>query len=148
MPETKKTSDKNELAINGGRPVRKKPPEQKAMIGDSEIRGVVRVLKSGRLTALSNPVVEEFEEKFAEYCGARYGIAVNSGTAALHVALAALDVGPGDEVIVPPYTFIATASAVLQQNAVPQSVATVQQSVRLAMQNRLCHSAARPAARL
>jgi perosamine synthetase len=76
-------------------------------------------VKSGNLTSLSNPIVEEFEQKFAKWCGTKYAIAVNSGTAALHVALAALDIGPGDEVIVPPYTFIATASAVLQQNAVP-----------------------------
>lgn len=107
------------LAINGGKPVRARMPAQKAMTGEDEIRAVTRVLKSGNLTSLSSNIVEEFERAFAAYCGVKHGIAVNSGTAALHVALAALDIGPGDEVIVPPYTFIATASAVLQQNAVP-----------------------------
>lgn len=110
---------KSNLAIHGGKPVRKKLPQQRVLVDEKDIKAVGKVLKSGLLTALSNPVVDEFEKKFAEYCGAKYGVAVNSGTAALHVALAALDVGPGDEVIVPPYTFIATASAVLQQNAVP-----------------------------
>lgn len=115
MPKT----GKNELALYGGKPVSRRMPEQTAVIGDEEIGAAREVLKTGRLTALSNPVVGEFERRFAEYCGAKYTVAVNSGTAALHVALAALGVGPGDEVVVPPYTFIATASAVLQQNAVP-----------------------------
>ncbi|MFH1539945.1 MAG: DegT/DnrJ/EryC1/StrS family aminotransferase [bacterium] len=114
-----KKAERGRLAIHGGKPIQKKPPQQKVLIEDKDIKAVVKVMESGFLTALSNPVVGEFERKFAEYCGVKYGIAVNSGTAALHVALAALDVGPGDEVIVPPYTFIATASAVLQQNAVP-----------------------------
>jgi dTDP-4-amino-4,6-dideoxygalactose transaminase len=63
--------------------------------------------------------VAEFQQAFARFQGARYGIACANGTAALEVALKALGVGPGDEVIVPPYTFIATASAVLMVNAVP-----------------------------
>jgi perosamine synthetase len=119
MNKSAKKTGKSDLALHGGRPVRARMPEQRAITGDEEIRAVTRVLRSGRLTALSNPVVGELERRFAEYCGAKYAVAVNSGTAALHVALAALGVGPGDEAIVPPYTFIATASAVLQQNAVP-----------------------------
>lgn len=114
-----KKTPKNELALWGGKPVRKIMPEQKAVIGSEELAEVKKVLSSNHLTSLSNDIVEDFEKQFADYCGVKYGIAVNSGTAALHVALAALDVGPGDEVIVPPYTFIATVSAVLQQNAVP-----------------------------
>ncbi|HOO56351.1 MAG TPA: DegT/DnrJ/EryC1/StrS family aminotransferase [bacterium] len=114
----KKTAAKD-LAVNGGKPVREHPPEQKVLTDETEINEVVKVIKSGKLTSLSSDVVEKFENEFAGYCGAKYAIAVNSGTAALHVALAALDIGPGDEVIVPPYTFIATASAVLQQNALP-----------------------------
>lgn len=94
-------------------------PPQRALTDEAELKAVEKVIKSGMLTALSNDNVEQFEQEFAGYCGAKYCVAVNSGTAALHVALAALDIGPGDEVIVPPYTFIATASAVLQQNAVP-----------------------------
>ncbi|MFA6450377.1 MAG: DegT/DnrJ/EryC1/StrS family aminotransferase [bacterium] len=112
-------AEKKQLAAFGGKPELKKMPVQKIIIDENEYGEVLRVLKSGHLNALTNDVVGRFERKFAEWNGAKYGIAVNSGTAALHVALAALDVGPGDEVIVPPYTFIATASAVLQQNAVP-----------------------------
>jgi dTDP-4-amino-4,6-dideoxygalactose transaminase len=63
--------------------------------------------------------VREFEGRFAAYQGARYGLAVNSGTAALEVALKAANIGPGDEVIVPPYTFMATATAVLLVGALP-----------------------------
>ena len=61
----------------------------------------------------------QFQDEFAKFCGAEHGIAVMNGTAALHVALAAANIGPGDEVIVPPRTFIATAFSVLHQNAVP-----------------------------
>jgi perosamine synthetase len=64
-------------------------------------------------------VVEEFEKEFAQYIGVKYAVAVNSGTAALHIAIASLDIGPGDEVIVPPFTFIATASSILHNNAIP-----------------------------
>lgn len=115
-PASVKSGD---LALYGGVPVRRDMPEQRVVTGEDEIKQVVRVVRSGRLTSLSHGVVEKFEKKFAAWCGVKYAVAVNSGTAALHVALAALDIGPGDEVIVPPYTFIATASAVIQQNAVP-----------------------------
>jgi perosamine synthetase len=65
------------------------------------------------------PKVKQFEEAFASYIGTKHAVAVNSGTAALHVALLARDIGPGDEVIVPPFTFIATANAVLFAGAKP-----------------------------
>ena len=119
MAVKRRTVEETLPAAAGGLPVRKKMPVQRVMTDESEIGNVTKVIKSGFMTALTNPVVEEFEREFAKYIGTKYAVAVNSGTAALHVALAALDVGPGDEVIVPPYTFIATASAVLQQNAVP-----------------------------
>lgn len=112
-------TEKSQLAFYGGKPVRKSAPAQTVVCGDREAAAVARVLKTGRISALTNDVVERFERDFADYCGVKHAVAVNSGTAALHVALAALDIGPGDEVIVPPYTFIATASAVMQQNAVP-----------------------------
>lgn len=89
------------------------------IIEEEEIEAVVEVLKSKRLSLLSGKRVKKFEKEFASYIGTKDAIAVNSGTAALHVALSALGVGPGDEVIVPPFTFIATASAVLHQNAIP-----------------------------
>lgn len=89
------------------------------MIDEAEADAVLRVLNSKKLTLLSGKRIKKFEKEFAKYTGTKYAIAVNSGTAALHVSLAALDIGPGDEIIVPPFTFIATASAVLHQNAIP-----------------------------
>ena len=65
------------------------------------------------------PEVERFEQAFAEYCGVAHAVAVNSGTSALHLALAAADVGPGDEVITTPWTFIATAWAISYVGAKP-----------------------------
>ncbi len=88
-------------------------------IGDEEKKEVMKVMDSGMLTSLAGDVVENFEKEFAEYIGVKHAIAVNSGTAALHASIAALDIGPGDEVIVSPFTFIATASSVLQNNAIP-----------------------------
>ncbi|MBD3226855.1 MAG: aminotransferase class I/II-fold pyridoxal phosphate-dependent enzyme [Candidatus Lokiarchaeota archaeon] len=88
-------------------------------MGEEEIEAVIKVLKSKRLTLISGNRVSEFEKKFASYIGVKYAVAVNSGTAALHTCLASLDLGPGDEVIIPPFTFIATASSVLHQNAIP-----------------------------
>ncbi|MHA1254075.1 MAG: DegT/DnrJ/EryC1/StrS family aminotransferase, partial [Promethearchaeota archaeon] len=88
-------------------------------ISDEEKNAVMDVLNSKMLTLLAGDVVKEFEKEFAQYIGVKHAIAVNSGTAALHITIASLDIGPGDEVIVPPFTFIATASSVLQNNAIP-----------------------------
>ncbi|MHA1277478.1 MAG: DegT/DnrJ/EryC1/StrS family aminotransferase [Candidatus Helarchaeota archaeon] len=88
-------------------------------IGEEEVEAVIDVLRSKHLTLLSGEKVKEFEREFAKYIGTSDAVAVNSGTAALHVALNALDVGPGDEIIIPPFTFVATATAVLHQNAIP-----------------------------
>ena len=84
-----------------------------------EILAVKRVMRSKRLTFMSGTEIEEFETAFAKYMGSRYAIAVSSGTSALHVSLAAAGIGAGDEVLIPPYTFVATATAVLHQNAIP-----------------------------
>ncbi|MHA1269934.1 MAG: DegT/DnrJ/EryC1/StrS family aminotransferase [Candidatus Helarchaeota archaeon] len=89
------------------------------IIDDNEINAVLEVLKEKRLTSISSDKINEFEKEFAKYIGVKHAIAVNSGTAALHAALASLDLGPGDEVIIPPFTFVATATAVLHQNAIP-----------------------------
>jgi dTDP-4-amino-4,6-dideoxygalactose transaminase len=84
----------------------------------SEVEAVVgRVLESGHYVL--GPEVEAFEREFAAYCGAPHGVAVNSGTSALHLALLAAGIGPGDEVITTPFTFVATASAVCNAGARP-----------------------------
>lgn len=89
----------------------------KPFVGKEEIEAVSKVLLSGNY--VSGKKVREFEKKWADYVGVKEAIAVNSGTAALHIALAVLDIGPGDEVIVPPMTFFSTITAVLHQNAIP-----------------------------
>jgi len=86
-------------------------------IGEEEIRAVVNVLKSKWLSM--GEVTRRFEEEFSKYIGARFAFAVSSGTAALHIACRALGLGPGDEVIVPSLTFVATANVVLYCGAKP-----------------------------
>ncbi len=87
------------------------------MIGKEEIELVVNVLKSGQLAQGS--FTEEFEKAFSNYIGVRYGIATNSGTSALHVALASVGIKPGDEVLTTPFSFISTATSILHQNGLP-----------------------------
>jgi dTDP-4-amino-4,6-dideoxygalactose transaminase len=86
-------------------------------IGEEEIAAVVDCLRSGWLT--TGPRVKQFEAEFAEYLGCRHAVAVNSCTAALHLALEALGIGPGDEVLVPTMTFAATAEVVHYLGARP-----------------------------
>ena len=86
-------------------------------VGEDEIQEVVATLRSGWLT--TGPRTQRFEEEFRNYVGAHHALAVNSGTAALHVALAGLGIGPGDEVITTPMTFCATVNTILQVGATP-----------------------------
>jgi dTDP-4-amino-4,6-dideoxygalactose transaminase len=92
-------------------------PFHKPAIGEDEIRSVVETLKSGWLT--TGPKVKRFEEDFATYLGCKHAVAVNSGTAALHLALDAIGIKEGDDVIVPAMTFAATAEVVLYFKANP-----------------------------
>jgi perosamine synthetase len=92
-------------------------PYGKQEIIDADIKAVVEALCSGWLT--TGPRVGEFEKAFAAWCGAREGVAVNSGTAALHAAMRAIDLKPGDEVIVPAITFAASANAAVYEGGVP-----------------------------
>lgn len=92
-------------------------PFHRPSIGEEEIDEVVETLKSGWLT--TGPRVARFEREFCERTAARYAIAVNSATAGLHLALAALKIGPGDEVITTPMTFCATVHAILHVGATP-----------------------------
>ncbi len=92
-------------------------PYGRQWIDEADIKAVVEALRSDWLT--TGPQVDAFEAAVAAATGARYGVAVSSGTAALHCAMAALGVGPGDEVIVPPLTFAATANAVAYLGGTP-----------------------------
>jgi dTDP-4-amino-4,6-dideoxygalactose transaminase len=107
------------LAILGGKPIRTAPFPQWPVSGKEEEDALLRVLRSGRWGRCAGGEVERFERRFAEYHGAKYGLAVTSGTVALRVALMAIGIEAGDEVIVPPYTFLATATAVVECNATP-----------------------------
>ncbi|MEV5831067.1 DegT/DnrJ/EryC1/StrS family aminotransferase [Spirillospora sp. NPDC052242] len=101
------------MPVESGEPV----PAARPVIGDAEIDAAVRVLRSGRV--VQGPEVAAFEEEFSALVAGRHCVAVNSGTSALHLALLALGVGPGDEVIVPSFTFAATANVVRLAGAEP-----------------------------
>jgi len=87
---------------------------------EKAIKAVEEVLRSGKVNYWTGPKGMLFEKKFAEWQGSKYAISVATGTAALHVGLTALGIGPGDEVIVPSYTFIASSFSVLQAGAIPR----------------------------
>jgi len=123
-----------QLAILGGKPVRQRAFPSWPVFGEGEERALLQVLRSGKWWRYSygegielrepeagqpRSKVAEFQEAFSSLQGAKYGVACANGTAAIEVVLKAMGIGPGDEVIVPAYTFIATASAVLMNNAVP-----------------------------
>lgn len=118
MPET--------LALDGGSPVRTEPLDVGkglALLGDEEREAVDRVMRSRSLFRYYGPdlqgAVADFESRAATALGARHAVAVSSGTAALRCAFAALGIGPGDEVVVPAFTFVATVNAVLVTGATP-----------------------------
>lgn len=108
------------LAINGGpKAVKQKLPGW-PQFSEKAIRDVEEVLRSGKVNYWTGKCGIEFERRFAEWQGSKHAISVATGTAALHVALAALGIGPGDEVIVPSYTFIASSFSVVQAGAIPR----------------------------
>lgn len=92
-------------------------PYGRQSIDDDDIQAVTDVLRSDWLT--TGPAVERFEADLCAYTGARYGVAMSSGTATLHAAMFALNIGPGDEVIVTPMTFVASANCILYQGGTP-----------------------------
>jgi len=106
------------LAINGGERVRSEPYPQWPVWSKEEEAQLIEVLRSGRW-GIGGRKVEEFASLFAQYQGCRYGVACMNGSVAIKVALQAVGVEPGDEVITTPYTFIATASSVIELGAVP-----------------------------
>ena len=106
------------LAIDGGQPVRTSMlPYGRQSVDDDDIAAVTQVLASDWLT--TGPAVAEFEKAFADFVGTDEAVAVSSGTAALHAAMFALAISPGDEVIVPAITFTATANCVVYQSGTP-----------------------------
>jgi len=107
------------LALLGGNKAKSKPFPLWPHYDDNERHALMEVLESRIWWRTPGKKTLEFERAFAAYHGARHGIAVTNGTAALEVTLAALGIGHGDEVIVPDFTFVATASAVLFANALP-----------------------------
>ncbi len=122
----------SKLALAGGAPVRSKPFPAWPVLDETEERAVLDVLRSGRWwrytmgeavapdsAGAADSAVAGFQRAFAGAQGAKFGIACSTGTAALEVALKALGVGPGDDVVVPPYTFVATASAPMLIGARP-----------------------------
>lgn len=107
------------LAINGGEKTREKPFHSWPIFDDREIKALEEVCRSGHWWCVSGTRVAEFERKFAEFQDAKYGVCVTNGTVALEIALKAVGVRAGDEVIVSPYTFIASASSILNVGAIP-----------------------------
>lgn len=116
------------LALLGGTPVRTNPFPHHPIIGEEEKRAVMEVLDSGRLSTfvaaqgeyfLGGKKIKAFEQHVADYHGVAFAVAFNSATAALHAAVVAVGVEPGEEVIVPPYTFTSTATCALMHNAIP-----------------------------
>ena len=106
-------------AIEGGVPIRDSPMSFWPTFTEEEKKLVLSVLESGKVSSIAGKMTRTFEQKFSEYIGTRYALAVSNGTAALHTAIAALGIGAGDEVITTPFSFIATATSILHNNAVP-----------------------------
>jgi len=107
------------LALFGGKSVRSTPFPSWPVYGKQEEDRLIKTLKSGKWGRLDGQEVPEFERRFAAYQGARHGLAVANGTVAIRIALLAAGIKADDEVIVPPYTFLATATAVVESNAIP-----------------------------
>ncbi len=115
----------NKLAIFGGTVIRKKKFKHPTIISKKEIKSVINLLNSGKLSGffenfLGGEKVRSFEKKWAKVFKCKYAVAVNSGTSAQHIALAACGIGKGDEVIVTSLSFTSTVSTILMNNATPK----------------------------
>src|SRR5262249_8584567 len=106
-------------ALLGGRPVRRQRFSSWPILGENDERAWMEVLRKGRWCRIDGDYANRFEQAWAQMLGAKHCIAVANGTSALITSLAALGIGPGDEVLVPPYTFVATINAVLVHHALP-----------------------------
>ncbi len=112
-------SDATTLAIHGGTPVRTTPIGRWPVFGQEEEELLLSALRSGTWGSIDGTFVKRFEEEFADVHDARHGVATVNATMGLSIALKAIGIQAGDEVLVPPYTFIATASAALMLGAIP-----------------------------
>ncbi len=106
-------------AIEGGTPIRKEPMRAWPKFTEEEKKLILEVLESGRLSSLVGSYTRLFEKEFSRFIGVGFSLAVINGTAALHTSVAATEIGPGDEVITTPFSFAATATCILHQNAIP-----------------------------
>lgn len=97
--------------------MKEKIPMSAPDISEEDVQAVAETVRSGRLAL--GPKTEEFESLIADYVGVKHAVAVSSGTAALHLIVRALGIGPGDEVLVPSFTFVASVNAILYEGAVP-----------------------------
>ncbi len=111
-------------AVLGGTPVRTAPFPSWPVMAENDERAWMKVLRGGKWNRLDGDYARQFEETWAATLGAKHCLATANGTSALIISLNALSIGPGDEVIVPPYTFVATVNAVLMQHAIPVFVDT------------------------
>ncbi|MBN2643423.1 MAG: DegT/DnrJ/EryC1/StrS family aminotransferase [Victivallales bacterium] len=109
----------SELAINGGEKVYNGTFPTWPSFEESTIQKAMEPLRNGRVNYWTGPIGQKFEKKWAEWNGVSHAISVTNGTAALHTALAAMDIGPGDEVICPSYSFIASSFCIMQAGALP-----------------------------
>lgn len=107
------------LAIEGGKPVNTEPFPMWPSFSEKTIQMVAEPLKTGKVNYWTGDIGVKFEKAWAEYNGAKYCVTTTSGTSALHTAVAALGIGPGDEVICPSYSFIASSFCILQAGALP-----------------------------
>jgi dTDP-4-amino-4,6-dideoxygalactose transaminase len=119
------------LAIDGGAPVHTRGWPPWPVFDKAEEEAVLEVVRSGKWWSVEGTKVREFEAAFARFQDAQFAVCVTNGTAALEVALRAAHIGCGDEVIVPPYTFIATATAVLSVGATPVFVDVEEESLNI-----------------
>jgi dTDP-4-amino-4,6-dideoxygalactose transaminase len=122
-------SESAKPAILGGKPLRTGKSPSWPVIGEGDDEAWTNVFHARKW--FNDTVVQEFEAKYAALTGTKFCVATNGGTTALHTSLVAVGVGPGDEVLVPPYTFVATVNVVLLQFAIPVFVDTDRQTFQI-----------------
>jgi len=113
------STQQEKLAIEGGKPTIQEKVPGWPWFSEETIKAAIQPLKTGKVNYWTGNIGMEFEKKFAKWCGTKYAISTCNGTSALHTALGALNIGPGDEVITVPYTFIASSFCIVQAGAIP-----------------------------